>query len=266
MTQTNTKHSQDLIAYSTRLGDDAIVIGHRISEWISNAPFLEEDIALGNVALDFIGHARMYYSYAATMTNKENISEHNTEDKTEDDFAYLRDERQFQNHLLHELHKGDFAYTTMRQLLIDIYNKYFLEKLKNSTDETLAAIAVKAAKETRYHCRRSKDWTLRLGDGTAESHQRMQTALDDLWGYSHELFEQDKLELRLVASGVAVGCASLKADWLAEVSAIIEQATLTVPTQEWTVRGGRQGYHTEHLGHLLTEMQFIARSFPDAKW
>jgi len=260
MTQTNT--NQDIIDYTVRLGDDAIVIGHRVSEWISNAPFLEEDIALGNVALDFIGHARMYYGYAAELTNKTN----GNDDTTEDDFAYLRDERQFQNHLLHELHKGDFAYTTIRQLLIDIYNKYFLEKLKDSSDETLAAIAIKAAKETRYHCRRSKDWTLRLGDGTSESHQRMQTALDDLWGYSHELFEQDELEQRLVALGVAVDCASLKADWLAEVSAIIEQATLTVPTQEWAVRGGRQGYHTEHLGHLLTQMQFIARSFPDAKW
>jgi len=260
MTQINT--NQDVIDYATRLGDDAIVIGHRISEWISNAPFLEEDIALGNVALDFIGHARMYYTYAADVTNKER----GTSDKTEDDFAYLRDEREFQNHLLHELHKGDFAYTTMRQLLVDIYNKYFLEQLKHSNDETLAAIAVKAAKETRYHCRRSKDWTLRLGDGTAESHQRMQKALDDLWGYSHELFEQDDLEQRLVAAGIAVDCANLKAHWLAEVTEIIEQATLTVPTQEWAVRGGRQGYHTEHLGHLLTDMQFIARSFPDAKW
>jgi len=260
MTQINAK--QDLIDYTVRLGDDAIVIGHRVSEWVSKAPFIEEDIALGNVALDFIGHARMYYTYAA---NVDNILT-GKDDKTEDDFAYLRDERQFQNHLLHELHKGDFAYTTMRQLLVDVYNKYFLEQLKNSNDETLAAIAIKAAKETKYHCRRSKDWTLRLGDGTEDSHQRMQKALDDLWGYSHELFEQDELELRLVEAGIAVDCASLKASWLAEITAIIEQATLTVPTQEWAVRGGRQGYHTEHLGHLLTEMQFVHRSFPGAKW
>ena len=142
MTQNNINQAltdQDLINYATRLGDDAIVIGHRISEWISNAPFLEEDIALGNVALDFIGHARMYYGYAATMTNNQNVTESETEDKaegkaedkTEDDFAYFRDERQFQNHLLHELHKGDFAYSTMRQLLIDIYNKYFLERKRS---------------------------------------------------------------------------------------------------------------------------------------
>ncbi len=260
MTQTNNK--QDLIDYTVRLGDDAIVIGHRVSEWVSKAPFIEEDIALGNVALDFIGHARMYYTYAADVDNAQT----GNNDKTEDDFAYLRDERQFQNHLLHELHKGDFAYSTIRQLLIDVYNKYFLEQLKNSNDETLAAIAVKAAKETKYHCRRSKDWTLRLGDGTEESHQRMQTALDDLWGYSHELFEQDELELRLVKAGVAVDCANLKDSWLAEITSIIEQATLTVPSQEWAVRGGRQGYHTEHLGHLLTEMQFVHRSFPGAKW
>ncbi len=253
---------QDTIDYAARLGDDAIVIGHRISEWVSKAPFIEEDVALGNVALDFIGHARMYYTYAAQLSNEQN----GTDDKTEDDFAYLRDERQFQNHLLHELHKGDFAYTTARQLLIDVYNKYFLEQLKNSTDATLAAIAVKAAKESKYHGRRSKDWTLRLGDGTSESHERMQLALNDLWGYSHELFELDELEQRLVAAGIAVDCTRLKADWLKEVTAIIEQATLTVPEQDWAVSGGRQGYHTEHLGHLLTEMQFVYRSFPGAKW
>lgn len=259
---TELQSKQDAIDYAARLGDDAIVIGHRLSEWVSKAPFIEEDVALGNVALDFFGHARMYYTYAAQLSNEQS----GTSDKTEDDFAYLRDEREFQNHLLHELHKGDFAYTIARQLLIDIYNKYFLEQLKKSSDKTLAAIAVKAAKEAKYHCRRSKAWTLRLGDGTSESKERMQRALDDLWGYSHELFEVDELEQRLVDSGIAVDCSALKADWLEEVTAIIEEATLTVPVQEWAVSGGRQGYHTEHLGHLLTEMQFVHRSHPGAKW
>ena len=255
-------NKQDIIDYAARLGDDAIVIGHRLSEWVSKAPFIEEDVALGNVALDFLGHARMYYNYAAELSNEKN----GTSDITEDNFAYLRDERQFQNHLLHELHKGDFAYTTARQLLIDVFNKYFLEQLKKSNDKTLAAIAVKAAKEAKYHCRRSKDWTLRLGDGTSESQNKMQLALDDIWGYSHELFEVDALEQRLVDAGIAVDCTLLKADWLKEVTATLEEATLMVPDQDWAVSGGRQGYHTEHLGHLLTEMQFVNRSFPGAKW
>lgn len=255
-------NKQDIIDYATRLGDDSIVIGHRVSEWVSKAPFIEEDVALGNVALDFIGHARMYYTYAADLTNAQT----GNNDKTEDDFAYLRDERQFQNQLIRELHKGDFAFSTARQLMVDIYNKLFLEQLQNSSDETLAAIAVKALKETNYHCRRSKDWTLRLGDGTEESKQRMQQALDDIWGYHHELFELDELEQRLVEAKVAVDSSQLKDQWLANISAIIEQSTLTVPTQEWAVRGGRQGYHTEHLGHLLTEMQFVHRSFPGANW
>lgn len=261
MTQSNTK--QDLITYTVRLGDDSVVLGQRISEWISNAPFLEEDIALGNVALDFIGHARMFYTYAADMTNALNP---NATAKTEDDFAYLRNEREYQNHLIHELPKGDFAYSVVRQMLIDQFNKHHIDALTASADETLVAIAKKAEKETKYHCRRSTEWTMRLGDGTPESKERMQKALDDIWGYTHELFEQDDLELRLVKAGIAVDCASLKAAWLADVTATIEEATLTVPDAEWVVRGGRDGYHTEHLGHLLAEMQFIHRSYPGAKW
>jgi len=258
MTQSNIK--QDLLAYTLRLGDDAIILGHRLSEWVSHGPFLEEDIALGNVALDFIGHSQMYYSYAASLANEAG------EKKSEDDFAYLRNEREFQNHLINELPRGNFAYTIVKQLLIDIYNKYYINELKASKDETLAAIATKAAKEVTYHCRRSKEWTLRLGDGTEESHLKMQQALDDLWGYTQEMFEQDELELRLVAQGIAVDSASLKDNWLRDVKAIIEQATLKLPESEWAVRGGRKGYHTENLGHLLTEMQFVHRSFPGAKW
>jgi len=250
-------NKQYIIDYAVRLGDDAIVLGHRISEWVSNGPFLEEDIALGNVALDFIGRARMFYTYAAELTGN---------GKTEDDFAYLRDERQFQNYLINELPRGDFAYSTARQLFIDVYNTHFLAALKQSNDETLSAIAAKAAKETKYHLRRSTDWTLRLGDGTEESHQRMQNAIDELWGYTHELFEHDALEQRLIDAGIAVDAAAFKAQWLADVSQVLEQATLTVPTAEWAVRGGREGYHTENLGHLLTEMQFLHRSHPNCQW
>jgi ring-1,2-phenylacetyl-CoA epoxidase subunit PaaC len=260
MTQSNenqTDTTQDLISYVVRLGDDSIVLGHRLSEWVSKGPFLEEDIALGNVALDYIGRARLFYGYAAQLSGGE---------KTEDDFAYLRNEREFENYIINELPKGDFAYTIVRQLLVDLYNKYYLDALKLSSDETLAAIAHKAAKETTYHCRRSKEWTLRLGDGTAESKHRMQLAIDDLWGFSHELFESDALEQRLISAGVAVDCAQLQQSWLRDVTDIFEQAQLQLPDGEWAVRGGRKGHHSEHLGHLLTDMQFVYRSFPDAKW
>ncbi len=248
---------QDIIDYAVRLGDDAIILGHRISEWVSNGPFLEEDIALGNVSLDYIGRARMFYTYAADLSG---------DGKTEDDFAYLRDERQFQNYLITELPRGDFAYTIVRQLFVDVYNAYYLTQLMQSKDETLAAIAAKSSKETKYHLRRSRDWTLRLGDGTEESHQRMQVAIDDIWGYTHELFEHDALEQRLIDSGIAVDAALFKADWLADVSGILQEATLTVPTAEWAVRGGRDGYHTENLGHILTEMQYLHRCYPNSQW
>lgn len=260
----NKQTTEQVLNYATRLGDDALVLGHRISEWVSNAPFLEEDIAIGNVALDYIGRARMFYSYAAELANS--LTDDDSNSKTEDDFAFLRNEREYQNYLINELPKGDFAFTIVRQLIIDIYNQYYLEALKSSTDKTLAAIAEKSAKETQYHCRRSKEWTLRLGDGTEESQQRMQRALDDIWGFTHELFEQDALEQDLVAKGIAVDSQRFKSAWLEDISDILTQAKLSVPNQDWVVRGGREGYHTENLGHLLTEMQFVYRSFPNAAW
>jgi len=245
------------LEYVTRLGDDSVVLGHRISEWTSNGPFLEEDIALSNVALDYIGRARMYYSYAAELAD---------DGRTEDDFAYLRDERAFRNLLINELPRGDFAYTIVRQLFVDVFNSLYLPRLMQSADKTIAAIAAKAIKETQYHLRRSRDWTLRLGDGTEESHQRMQKALDALWGYTHEMFELDALEQQLVEAGVAVDSTALKSAWRDQVAAIVEEATLTCPEDSWAVRGGRIGYHTENLGHLLTEMQFVHRSYPGCRW
>ncbi|MPY22351.1 phenylacetate-CoA oxygenase subunit PaaC [Shewanella psychropiezotolerans] len=253
---------QDLIQYAIRLGDDSLILGHRLSEWVSNGPFLEEDIAQGNIALDYIGRARMYYSLAADIHNQ--CGEMNV--KSEDDYAYLRDERQYQNHLINELPRGDFAYTTVRQLIVDLYNVYYLEALKQSSEAQLSAIAHKAAKETSYHSRRSKQWTLRLGDGTAESKLRMQNALDDIWGYTHEMFEQDELEQRLIDRGVAVDCARFKQAWEQDITAIISQSGLKLPEAQWSVRGGREGYHTENLGHILTELQFVHRSIPDARW
>jgi len=253
----NETAKQATLGYTLRLADDSLVLGHRLTEWTSNGPFLEEDIALSNVALDYIGRARMYYAYAAELS---------ADGKTEDDFAYLRDERAFRNLLINELPRGDFAYSMVRQLFIDVFNSMYLPKLMQSNDKTLAAIAAKGIKETQYHLRRSRDWTLRLGDGTDESHRRMQKAIDSLWGYTHELFELDELEQQLVVQGIAVDSTKLKAGWLTHVEGILAEATLKRPEDDWAVRGGRSGYHTENLGHLLTEMQFIHRSHPGCKW
>jgi len=248
---------QMTLDYTLRLGDDALVLGQRISEWVSNGPFLEEDIAYGNVALDYIGRARMYYHYAAELA---------ADGRSEDDFAYLRNEREFRNYLINELPRGDFAFSQVRQLMVDLFNSGFLARLAESKDATLAAIAAKAIKETRYHLRRSREWLLRLGDGTEESHRRTQRAVEDLWGYTHELFEPDELEQRLADAGIGVDTAALKSQWKQAVAAVLSEATLTLPEDDWAVRGGRRGYHTENLGHLLTELQSIHRAYPGCRW
>ncbi|MDX2421140.1 MAG: phenylacetate-CoA oxygenase subunit PaaC [Amphritea sp.] len=246
-----------LLEYTTRLGDDAVVLGHRISEWVSYGPFLEEDIAYGNVALDYIGRARMFYTYAAELAD---------DGRDEDDFAYMRNDREYHNLLLLELPKGDFAYSQVRQLFADVYYTLMLPQLLQSKDERLAAIAAKAIKETKYHLRRSRDWVLRLGEGTDESHRRAQKALDQLWGYTHELFDMDETEQLLADAGIGVDVSKLRDDWLAMVTEIVTNATLSVPEDSWAVRGGRIGYHTENLGHMLTEMQIVHRSHPGCKW
>ena len=246
-----------VMQYAVRLGDDALILGHRLSEWCRNGPFLEEDIALSNIALDYIGRARMYYSYAAELSASE---------KTEDDFAFLRDCREYQNLLINELPRGDFAQTMARQLVLDVFYTLQLAELCQSTDDTLAAIATKAAKETRYHLRRSTDWVLRLGDGTEESHARLQAGFNAIWGYITEMFEQDELELELVERGVAVDTTKLKPEWDRQMKSILSEATIEIPEQDWTVRGGRAGFHTEHLGHLLSELQYMQRAYPGLKW
>lgn len=249
--------NEAVLQYAVRLGDDALILGHRLSEWCSNAPFLEEDLALTNVALDYIGRARMFYSYAAELSG---------DGRSEDSFAYLRDCREFTNLLLHELPRGDFAFTMARQYLVDEYALAFMQALQDSTDPRLAGIAAKAVKESTYHLRRSRDWVLRLGDGTEESHRRLQSAVDDLWGYTDELFEPDALETGLVKAGIAVDSAALRPAWDAAVRATLEEATITVPAGDWSVRGGRQGIHTESLGHLLSELQFMQRAYPGLQW
>jgi len=250
-------NSGDLLAYSIALGDDALILGQRIAEWISNSPSLEEELALANVALDHVGRARMFYAHAATLA---------ADGRDEDDFAFRRDCREFTNLLINELPRGDFAFTMTRQFLIDAFNVPYLTALAGSADAGLAAVGAKAVKESHYHLRRSRDWMLRLGDGTAESHARTQRALDTLWGYTHEMFEPAAEEIRLVAAGVAPDRRDLAACWRETVARTLAEATLVRPDDTWSVRGGRIGVHTEHLGHLLAEMQFMQRTYPAQQW
>ena len=247
--------SADISRYSLRLADDALITAQRLCEWSSRAPTLEEDLALANVGLDYLGRARMCYSYAGELSGK-----------TEDQLAYLRDAREFENAMIVELPCGDFAFTMVRQYLLDEFESRFFTALANSTDARLAAIAQKTVKEVTYHLRRSWEWMKRLGLGTAESNDRSQQALDELWGYVDELFEMDPLEKALMTSGVAVDKATLRADWDAVVKATLLTVGLSVPSHDWQVRGGRSGVHTEHLGHLLTELQFLQRAYPGLAW
>ena len=254
---TESKDNDMTMQYAARLGDDALMLGHRLSEWCSKAPFLEEDLAITNVALDYLGRARMFYSYAAELEGK---------GRSEDDFAYLRDCRDYQNFLINELPRGDFAYTMARQFLVDAFNIEFLDAMKQSKDATFAAIAEKSHKESKYHLRRSSDWMLRLGDGTEESHARLQRALEDLWPYTRELFEMDALEQELAAQGIGVDLAALNSAWENRLKPVLREATMPYPTGEQAVRGGRNGLHTEHLGHMLSELQFMQRAYPGLQW
>ena len=246
-----------LLNYCIALGDDSLTLGHRLSEWCRNGPFLEEDLALTNVSLDFIGRARMLYSYAAELEGQ---------GRGEDDIAYLRDCREYRNFLINELPNGDFAFTMARQLMIDAFDVGFYEGLTQSADEMLAAIAAKAIKESRYHLRRSEDWIKRLGDGTSESHERTQNAFDQLWGYAAEMFEMANDEQQLVDAGIAVDRSALKAEWTSTMYSVLKQATLDIPAQDWAIGGGREGDHTEHLGYLLAELQYLQRTYPGQQW
>jgi ring-1,2-phenylacetyl-CoA epoxidase subunit PaaC len=246
-----------LFSYTLRLADNALILGHRLSEWIGHAPLLEEELALGNVALDLIGQARALYAYAGTVEGK---------GRDEDALAYLRDAHDFRNVLLVEQPIGDFAVTVARQFLYSAFMHPFWRALTRSTDAMLAAIAAKAEKEAAYHLRHASEWLIRLGDGTAESHRRVQAALDELWPYVGEMFESDAIEQDLIAQGVAVDPASLCAGWERSVDGVLAEATLARPTASWMQSGGRSGRHSEHLGHLLAEMQFLQRAYPGATW
>ena len=246
-----------LFHYALRMGDNSLILGHRLSEWCGHGPILEQDIALINVALDLIGQSRSYLSYAGDLEGK---------GRSEDDLAYLRREREFRNVLLTELPNGDFGRTLVRQFLFDVFHYLQLEELKGSSDEQLAAIATKSLKEVTYHLRYSSEWMIRLGDGTEESHRRVQEPLNDLWSYTGEMFEMDEVDETLVGVGIAPDLASLKPLWESKVREILTEATVNVPESGWMHSGGRKGVHSEHLGYLLSELQYLQRSIPNAKW
>ncbi len=248
----------DLFDYLLRLGDDRLILGHRLSEWCGHGPILEEDIAMTNIALDLIGQSINFLKLAGKVEGN---------GRSEDDLAYHRDALDFKNLMLVEQPNGDFGYTMTRQFVFDVYSLHLLERLQSSRMEELAAIAAKSLKEVRYHLRHSSQWMLRLGDGTEESHRRVQTALNDLWMYTNEMFETDEVEQRLAKKGIAIDSSTLKPDWEKTVSNLLNQATLNVPEEQgyWST-GSRRGIHTEHLGYILADMQFLPRAYPDAKW
>jgi ring-1,2-phenylacetyl-CoA epoxidase subunit PaaC len=247
-----------LFEYCLRLGDTALILGQRISEWCGHAPILEEDIAMSNIALDHIGQARIILSYAGVVEGK---------GRSEDDLAYHRDAKYFRNLLLVEQTNGDFAKTITRQYLVSVFNFHLYSLLAKSTDENIAAYASKSLKEVAYHVRHSSDWVLRLGDGTTESKTRMQDAIDDLWYYVDDMFDTDEVDEMLLKEGIAADIKTVKSLWEKTVSDTFKQAGLNLPQTNNSLRmGSRKGNHTEQLGYILAEMQFLPRAYPDATW
>jgi len=243
--------------YTLRIADDCLVLSHRLAQWSSWAPALEDDVALTNIALDLLGQARAMYARTAELDGT---------GRSEDDYAFMREEREFVNCQLVEQENGDFARTIVRQLLCSTWQLSQWQALTTSTDAQVAAVAARAVKEAAYHRDHATDWTLRLGDGTDESHRRMETALDTLWPFVDELFESDPVTRDVVTSGVGPDPETLRREWDAYVGHVLADATLTVPESSWKPSGGRRGLHTEPFGYMLAEMQHLHRSFPGVTW
>lgn len=249
------------IAYVLHLADNALIHGHRNSEWCGHGPVLEQDIAITNISLDLIGQARNFYQYAAQL-----FSAQGNNNATEDSLAYLRDAFDFKNCLLAELPKDDWATTVLRQFLLSTYQLLVYDKLKESNDEQIAAIAAKALKEVLYHVKWSSEWVIRLGDGTKESNARINKAIDDVWMYTGELFFPASYETAAAKEGYGADVTLLKEKWLNKVEAVFIEATLKIPANTFMQSGGKNGIHTEYLGFLLAEMQFLQRAYPNAQW
>ncbi|MEO8578516.1 MAG: 1,2-phenylacetyl-CoA epoxidase subunit PaaC [Gemmatimonadales bacterium] len=243
--------------YLLRLGDDRLVLGHRVSEWCGHGPILEEDIALANIALDLIGQASLYLKLAGETEGK---------GRDEDALAYFRETTDYRNVHLVELPKGDYAFTIVRQFFFDVFNYHLLEQLQKSSSSGFAGIAAKGFKEVRYHVRHSSEWLVRLGDGTEESHARTQKSVNELWRFTGEMFAADDVDQEMTAAGIGTDLAAIKPKWESVVKDVLTRATLTIPDEPYAMTGGRRGSHTESLGHMLSEMQIVARSHPGAEW
>ena len=245
-----------LFQYTLRIADSSLILGQRMSEWCSKGPTLEEDIAMSNIGLDLFGQANGFYEYAAQLDGS----------RSADELAFQRNEREFFNHQLTEQENGNFGNTTVRNFLHDAYNFLFYTQLSESKDETLAAIAAKSLKEVKYHLRHSSNWLIRLGDGTKESNLKAQDALDYLWQYTGELFEMDEIDHEMLDQGIGVDNSKLKKAWDEIIDSTLKKAKLNRPEDGYMASGSKKGIHTEHLGFLLAEMQFLPRAYPDAKW
>lgn len=252
-----TMRNKNLYNYILGIADNSLILGQRLGELCGHGPSLETDIACTNMSLDLLGQVRSYYQYAAKIAG---------DGRTEDDIAMLRKESEYFNVLLVEQPNTDFGYTMARQFLFDVYHFLMLIELEKSTDLNLSAIAKKSIKEVSYHKRFSSDWIKRLGDGTEESHNRIQTAINDLWTYTDELFHQTKADKAMVQEGIGVDVTKLKTAYYEEVNTVLEEASLNVPESKYFQKGGKQGIHTEHMGYLLAELQYMQRTFPNMEW
>jgi ring-1,2-phenylacetyl-CoA epoxidase subunit PaaC len=248
---------ENLIQYIFGIADNSLILGQRLGELCGHGPSLETDIALTNISLDLLGQTRSYYQYVAKLQGG---------DATEDTVAFLRLEREYKNVLLVEQPNTDFGYSIARQFLFDVFHLSLLNELQNSTDETLAAIAKKSIKEVSYHTRFSSDWIRRLGDGTEESHNRIQTVINDLWIFTDELFHQTAADQAMVSEGVGVDVTLLKNAYYQKVGEVLEESTLQTPSIEYFQKGGKQGIHSEHMGYILTELQYMQRTYPNMTW
>ena len=249
--------SDQHLEYLLRLADSPLILAQRLSDWCGHGPVLEEDLALSNMALDLIGQARLLLAHAGQVESM---------GRDEDQLAFLRAENEYRNLTLVELPNGDFGQTVMRNFLFSAHQVELWQRLHSSSDTKLAAIAAKSAKESAYHLRHSADWVVRLGDGTEESHRRMQAALNTLWPYTAELFNPDEIDRAMASSGIGFDPSTLKPDWLTLVSQIVDEATLSQPTDTPFISTGKSGRHSEHMGHLLGELQYLQRAFPGAQW
>lgn len=250
----NQKNKYD---YVLRLADNCLILGQRLAEWCGHGPVLEQDIAMTNISLDLVGQARNYYEYAAKLANN---------NQSEDDIAFLRTERDYRNLLLVEQPNGNFGDTVIRQYLFDVFHLALLNELQHSNDDSIAAIAQKSIKEVAYHKRWSSQWVLRLGDGTDESHQKIQQSLDDFWIYAFESLEADDLDHQMASDGIGVDLGKIADAVKKEVTEHIQDATLKVPESTFMQSGGKKGFHSEYLGHLLSDMQYLQRAYPGADW